>query len=335
MKDKILITGSNGQLGQCFQEFVRIYKYKFHNIDTFDDKKYIFTTRKEFDITNNEMMKKYLNEHLDIKVIINCAAYTNVKDAETEDGYEKAIAINSEGVKNLAHLCKEYDIFLIHFGTDYMYHSNLIKFNRPIDENTIIWNLFNKQYMFGGKINKYGLSKLIGVSNIFKEMYDENEKKTNFVVIVVSWLYSEFGNNFVKTMYKRIENHEHSDVVCTQLGSPTYGMDVAYYVIDMIENNDCCFIKGEPTSILDDTVNYKHIINFSGLGIASWYDIAKAIEEHVFGTNFVFPKKEPFDDIYRPSYSVLDTEKVCRLNRDKEYLSHWTYALKECVEKIA
>ena len=110
MEGKVLITGSNGQLGQCFKSVLYFA----------DKPKYIFVTREDFDITNDKMMKNYLDEHKDIKIIINCAAYTDVKGAESEEGYKKAMLVNINAVKSLARLCKERDIFLIHFGTDYM-----------------------------------------------------------------------------------------------------------------------------------------------------------------------------------------------------------------------
>ena len=111
---KVLITGSNGQLGQCLRKAIESSPYIGQ---------YIFTNRTDFDITNINQMEKYLQDNEDISIIINCAAYTDVKNAETTDGFKKALLINRDAVKNLAILCNKYDIFLVHFGTDYMYRT--------------------------------------------------------------------------------------------------------------------------------------------------------------------------------------------------------------------
>ena len=122
MEGKVLVTGSNGQLGQCFK-YISNYSFMC------DASRYVFVTREDFDITNDKMMKNYLDKHNDIKIIINCAAYTDVKGAESEEGYKKAMLVNRNAVKSLARLCKERDIFLIHFGTDYMFNTDVWHFN--------------------------------------------------------------------------------------------------------------------------------------------------------------------------------------------------------------
>ena len=310
---KILVTGSNGQLGQCLKDVVNWSSSK---------ENYLFTTREEFDIGNVQMMKNYLNEHNDIKIIINCAAYTDVKGAETEEGFKTAMFVNSECVKNLAKICKEHDIFLIHFGTDYMY--DYYKTSAPISEDTIHtsqWEFrdeFFWKYYYANK-NKYGYSKCSGIHEIFKQYRFLKNKK--FVVIVVSWLYSPYGKNFVKTIRERLKLKETTKVVYTQIGSPTYAIDLAKYIVDVIENDNCNFNR--------------NIINFSNLGVASWYDIAKKVED-IFSLDDkkVLPILETNDNVLRPKYSVLDTSRLLKYKGDKTYVRHWLNALDECCRII-
>ena len=329
MKNKVLITGSNGQLGTCFKDVVWIKNSIYENCKY----EYVFTTRKDFDISNKDMMRKYLSENKDIKIIINCAAYTDVKGAETEEGFKEALFINCECVKNLGELCKEFDIFLIHFGTDYMYPTNYYV-NYPI-KSKMLWEIgedgFIKHYK---NPNKYGQTKCFGVHELFKTFYDKQKefKAPKFVVIVVSWLYSAYGNNFVKTIREKLETEEEINVVYSQVGSPTYAKDLANYVLDVIENDDCEFFD-EVNNINKDKFN--RIINFANLGVASWYDLAKSVEE-VFSFE---DKVKPIllitnDKVYRPKYSVLNTQKICERKGDKTYVRHWKDALYECLGLI-
>lgn len=314
MEGKVLITGSNGQLGMCFRKIVGA---KHDN--------YLFTTREDFDICNKDMMRKYLNEHEDVKVIVNCAAYTNVRKAEEEK--ELAMKVNFDAVKDLAELCKEFNIFLIHFGTDYMYQYNK---TAPIDEEACYFsfadNWFGQYYWHS--INTYGLSKLGGVKRIFDTFPLENHQPPKFVVIVVSWLFSEYGNNFANTMFNKILNDEECGVVCTEIGSPTYAVDLAEFVIDTIEERDCNFVGYKEPYVNSQR---KCIINFSNLGTASWYDMAKYIEVCLnrgeLYHNSIKPRLEPFDNIKRPKYSVLDTTRLLKLYDKKPYVRHWISAI--------
>lgn len=311
MNGKVLVTGSNGQLGKCLKDVVN---YKLVNNN------YIFTTRNEFDITNIDMMREYLTNHKDIKTIVNCAAYTNVKNAETEDGFKQAMLVNSEGPKNLAKICNEFGIFLIHIGTEYImnlwYYKNN---NKPVTENDFKGFVINrhKDNNTAISINKYGYSKSCGIDNIIKGF--GNSK--NYLIIITSWLYSEYGDNFVKTMYNRIINELDTEVVYNQIGSPTYAMDLAGFIVDIISN--------DYNIEFDDN----QFINFANLGTASWYDIAKRIDIFEYSDKII-PRKEPFDNIIRPIYSVLDLEKVRNLVGKKKYLRHWTTPLWNCLDEI-
>lgn len=298
MEEVILVTGSNGQLGCCIKSVVG------------EDKKYIFTSREDLDITDYSNIDEFLNNHSNIRIIINCAAYTDVRGAETEEGYIKAKSINVIGVNNLAIACRERDIFLIHIGTDYIYGGEIYNDIRtPINENMF----FNKFDMSDG-LNKYALTKLLGISDMFRIM------KKNFLVIVTSWLYSEYGKNFVKTIYNNIKMGKQCKVINTQVGSPTYAKDLAMFIVDVVKDTDkFCNIR---------------LINFSNLGVASWYDLAKAIDIEN-NSNLVVPTTKEYDDVVRPSYSVLDTELLMETERNKSYIRHWLEALKDCFSHLS
>ena len=313
MKGKVLITGSNGQLGQCFKEVAK------------NNSNYIFTTREDFNIKDIEMMRKYLENSRDIKFIVNCAAYTNVKKAETSE-FILAMLVNSEGPRNLAKICDEFGIYLVHIGTEYIMDIDSYKHNNiPLNENNFNEFVINrhKDKNYYGEwhnldINNYGFSKSYGIYNMMKE-FGDNE---NYVTIITSWLFSEFGENFVKTMYNRIKSGLDTEVVYTQVGSPTYAMDLARYIYDTIENNDGKFVE--------DGV---HFINFSNLGTASWYDVAKMVD--IFEkSNKIHPRNEPFDDIIRPIYSVLNLERIKNQCGNKKYIRHWVNALNDCLKEI-
>ena len=217
-------------------------------------------------------------------------------------------------------VCKERGIFLVHIGTDYVYGGELYNDIRtPIEENMF----FNKSEMTDG-LNKYALTKFSGISDIFRIMGD------NFIVIMSSWLYSEYGKNFVKTIYNKIGEGKDIEVVNSQIGSPTYAIDLARFIVD------CC--SGgykEITNIFNERKFNNHIIHFTNLGIASWYDLAKAVEGLVGDSNLIKPRKDGFDNISRPSYSVLSTEKLTKIfGYEKPYIRHWFSALQECIKKI-
>lgn len=332
---KVLVTGSNGQLASCIKDVINSITH--NNSD-----KYIFTTRKEFDTTNYEMMEEYIKSNQDIKVIINCAAYTDVKGAETDEGFQRAMDINCDGVKNLAHLCNKYDIFLIHIGTDYMYGLNVVDYTHPIVEEKVQWlfsdDWFMKYYGDKANYNRYGYSKAMGIHELFKEFkYEKNDKKLKFVVIVVSWLYSYNGKNFVKSIREKLKTDEEINVVYTQVGSPTYALDLANYIVDVIENDNCVFIDNPYDYNVATTMssNYWHIINFANLGVASWYDMAKKVEDfYCLHNDKIQPITSFSDGVMRLRYSVLDTSKLLKRKNNKEYVRHWLDALDSCLHMI-
>lgn len=202
---KVLVTGANGQLGQCLQKIAP--KYKKLN--------FIFNGSKELDITNIlEIEGAFVKGNFDY--CINCAAYTNVEQAEKTP--DIAYKVNAEGVKNLANVCKSYNTTLIHISTDYV-------FDGEKDEPYTVKDVPNP-------INEYGKSKLLGEKHI-QEIMD------NYCIIRTSWLYSEFGKNFYTTILKKAKAGENLSVTNEQLGCPTNANNLALYLVEkLIQNNN-------------------------------------------------------------------------------------------------
>ena len=226
---KILVTGASGQLGQEFQ----------NNVSKSTDDFY-FTDEKELDITNKNHVLNYVSDN-QIELIINCAAYTDVNGSETNKN--KAIKVNSVAIKNLVEICEEKKIKMIHFSTDYVYNSNNLS---PINEESNI-----------NPINYYGISKREGEKIIEKSSSDS-------IIIRTSWLYSMYGNNFVKTMIEKGENQEKIYVINDQFGCPTYSKDLVECTLNII--------------VSEKLNNYK-VYNFSNEGYTNWYDFTKKIFE--------------------------------------------------------
>lgn len=201
----ILVTGSNGQLGNDFRLVVE-EKDKIN--------KYYFTDIADLDITNKNDVSNFLAKN-NIDIVVNCAAYTNVDKAE--DDKEKADLINHIGPKNLAEVCRERNGFLIHISTDYVFDGTK---NTPYTETDETKPL-----------GVYGETKLKGENAVIKS-------GSEYVIIRTSWLYSSFGKNFLKTMQKLTAEKESLKVVFDQVGTPTYAGDLANVIHKIIMNND-------------------------------------------------------------------------------------------------
>lgn len=197
----ILVTGANGQLGQCFRSIAPLYAHDF-----------LFADKTSLNIKSTESIFDYLNKNKDINYIVNCAAYTAVDLAETER--EQAFELNSEGVKNIAKACVERDIALIHISTDYVFDGQA---NKPYSEN----DSTRPQ-------GAYGASKLAGENELLQHC-------SNAIIIRTSWLYSAFGKNFVKTIIEKAKSIGELNVVNDQYGNPTYAMDLAECCIKIID----------------------------------------------------------------------------------------------------
>ena len=204
----ILVTGSNGQLGTCIKDEVANGNSK--NIWHFADRSIV-------DITDIESIRKFVIDN-NIKVIVNCAAYTNVDKAEED--YDTALEINYGGVCKLTSVCREFDIYLIHISTDYVFNG---RSHRPYKTSSEC-----------DPIGSYGTTKWLG------ECYALEYEKA--IVIRTSWLYSEYGKNFYRTMINRIIEKKETRVVCDQIGSPTYARDLAEFIIFLIEEQDVLII---------------------------------------------------------------------------------------------
>jgi dTDP-4-dehydrorhamnose reductase len=262
----VLVTGSNGQLGQSLQFIAPNYP----NI------KFVFCSSSELDITNFENCLQVFS-HYKPDFCINAAAYTAVDKAESE--IEKAHLINVIGAKNIAEVCKEHHTILLHISTDFVFDGNNQK---PYTEEDI-----------PNPTGVYGQTKLDGEIAI-------QETWSNYFIIRTSWVYSQFGNNFMKTMLRLAPERDTISVVNDQIGTPTNAIDLAETLIKII------------TSSLQLRDFSFGIYNFSNEGQCSWFDFAQKIFEinkisinllPIPTTAFPTPAK-------RPNFSVLDKNKI-------------------------
>ena len=292
----ILVTGANGQLGN-----------EMRIVSKGGSDFYIFTDVEELDITSRDAVMDFVKEN-DIKVVVNCAAYTNVDKAEDDEA--TAELINAQAVGYLAEACKANDATLIHISTDYVFGGN--DGNTPRTEDEPV-----------NPTGAYGRTKLHGEQAIQKV-------GCNYLIIRTAWLYSEFGNNFVKTMRRLTSERDTLNVVFDQIGTPTYALDLANAIMKFIE-----ILKKENNYQLS-TVNTQlsGVYHFSNEGVISWYDFAKEICELSGNTCDIQPchSDEFPSKVRRPSYSVLDKTKI--KNRLNITIPHWKESLKKCINKL-
>lgn len=287
----ILVTGANGQLGNEMQLVTKESRDHYIFTDVAGD----FL---RLDITDAEAVRDAVKEH-DIKCIINCAAYTNVEKAE--DDIELCELLNAKAVDNLATAMKEADGLLVHISTDYVFGKE--PYNTPCKED-----------QQGTPTGVYGLTKLHGEQNILKS-------GCRHIIIRTAWLYSEFGHNFVKTMLNLTATKPQLKVVFDQCGTPTYALDLAKAVADIVENR-----KYE---------THSGIYHYSNEGVCSWYDFARTIAEYAGHKDCdiqpcrsdEFPSK-----VIRPAYSVFDKKKI----KETFGLSipYWTESLRKCMDNL-
>ncbi|MBD0831220.1 dTDP-4-dehydrorhamnose reductase [Aestuariibaculum sediminum] len=281
MNTKVLVTGSNGQLGQSLKALSKQY----------NQIEFVFTDSKVLDITNKEQVNQFFEKEV-FHYCINCAAYTNVDQAEIEK--EKAFTVNAEGVKNVALACKTHGVILIHISTDFVFDGEK---KEPYTETDV-----------PNPINVYGASKLQGEVEIRKIL------KEHFI-IRTSWLYSEYGSNFMKTMLQLAKTRDEISVVSDQIGTPTYAVDLVHVIIKIIRCKNSTF----------------GIYHFSSEGAVSWYGFAKSI----FDKFKVKVKLNPVSTgdyvtlAKRPNYSVLDTVKSKEIL--KVNITNWEDSLENCL----
>ena len=302
----ILVTGANGQLGNEMRIIARSSKdrYIFTDVIEVEDQN---TTI--LDITNLDAIRKIVVEN-EIKIIVNCAAYTNVDKAETDQ--ELCKTLNANAPENLANAMKEVDGLLIHISTDYVFGGD--QYNTPCKED-----------QKGTPTGVYGLTKLHGEQNIQKSMVD-------YIIFRTAWLYSEFGKNFVKTMMNLTSTKQKLKVVFDQVGTPTYAYDLAQAIIVAIED-----YKKETLNSQYSSFNYSKtgIYHFSDEGVCSWYDFTKMIAELAGNRDCdIQPchSDEFPSPVKRPAFSVLDKTKV------KESfgisIPYWIDSLRICMNNL-
>ncbi|WP_178983470.1 dTDP-4-dehydrorhamnose reductase [Winogradskyella helgolandensis] len=282
----ILVTGGNGQLGSELREIACAYPiYKF-----------LFTDVAELDITNHKDVERFITEN-NIQIIINCAAHTAVDKAETE--IEISDQLNHLAVDNFAKIAKEKSIQLIHVSTDYVFDGNTCKPYVETDSP-------NPQSV-------YGKTKLAG------EQAMQRINPSNSIIIRTSWVYSSFGNNFVKTMLRLGKEKTALSVIYDQIGTPTYAKDLAKIILDNLPK-----IKNKEVEIF----------HYSNEGVCSWYDFAKAIFE-ITNKNL---KVDPISTAQyptaakRPFYSLLSKQKI--KEKFEVEVPYWKESLIACLEKL-
>lgn len=263
---KVLVTGANGQLGQCLQKIAPLYK----------ELNFVFNSSKELDITNIiEIQSAFVKGNFDY--CINCAAYTNVEQAEKTP--DIAYNVNAEGVKNLANVCKNNNTFLIHISTDYVFDGEK---GKPYTvEDT------------PNPINEYGKSKLLGEKYILEIM-------DNYCIIRTSWMYSEFGKNFYTTILKKAKAGENLSVTNEQTGCPTNANNLAAFIIE-----SKLLGKFKPG-----------IYHFVDCEVMTWFDFAKKIlkANNLLNTIHLNLAKGNDFKTRRPIYSVLKGAKTFNNN---------------------
>ena len=259
---KALVTGGNGQLAQCLKDVVN------HQ----DELDVDFQDLPDLDITNKQQLESYFSNN-ELDYCINCAAYTAVDLAEEQS--DLAYAVNAEGPKYLAEVCQKHQVTLIHISTDFVFDGQkripYLETDAP------------------NPLSVYGASKLQGERSI-------QETTEAYFIVRTSWLYSEYGKNFIKTMLSLSETLNEISVVSDQIGSPTYAGDLAEVLIKIVLSSSKAY----------------GLYHFSNFGAISWYDFAVEIFRYFGKTIEVKPikTKDYPTAAKRPEYSVLNTQKI-------------------------
>ncbi|MBR1928643.1 MAG: dTDP-4-dehydrorhamnose reductase [Paludibacteraceae bacterium] len=281
----ILVTGSNGQLGNEMRVLSALHAQH----------RFFFTDVEELDITNIEAIEQFVTSN-NINCIVNCAAYTNVDRAEEDE--PTAFLINATAVSNLGKVAATHNLLLVHISTDYVFNGKAFKPYKesdPTDPQTA-----------------YGRTKLKGEQLL-------HQVCPQAVVIRTAWLYSSFGNNFVKTMLRLGKEKDQLNVVFDQIGSPTYAADLAWAIMLVVNHPP----QGQ------------HLIfHFTNEGVCSWYDFTKEIHRIANINCNVMPilSEQYTYKTPRPHYSVLDKQKF--KTTFSVQIPHWQVALKACMDKL-
>ena len=278
-----LVTGGSGQLGQCFHAVTN----QFSEINLF------FASRNEVDITRSETLANFYSKN-PFDGIINCAAYTNVDQAEKEE--ESVLKINTEGLQNLIDFAENKDLSIIHFSTDYVFDGQATE---PYPEEVVT-----------NPIGIYGESKSQGEIRLSKSSCKNATIRT-------SWLFSPFGENFVKTIASLAKEKPELNVVDDQWGSPTYGIDLARTILRLISTNKIYTFP---------------ILHYANQGVCSWKEFAEAIVNKLEHKTTIqgIPTSAYPTLAKRPKYSILDAGRI-----EKELqieIPTWQESLKKCIQ---
>lgn len=278
---KILVIGAGGQLGQCLKTVAA--RRGITDI--------VFPAEQDANILDGMGLRKLLSAEKPA-FVINCAAYTAVDKAEEDQAIAKAI--NETGAANLANACLETGVTLVHVSTDFVFEGNEVKLLKEED--------------VANPINVYGLTKLDGEKAI------EQILPQHFI-LRTSWLYSEYANNFVKTMLKLGAERDELNIIADQVGTPTYAIDLAHAIFDIIQSGSNAF----------------GLYHYSNEGVTSWFDFAKAIFEisgtsvktnPIPGTKYPTPAR-------RPAFSVMDKTKIKETFNIN--IPYWRDSLVQCI----
>ena len=281
---KVLVTGSNGQLGKTLKDLCQ---------ENNDDIDFTFASKSDLSISNKIKMDDYFNKN-PFDYCINCAAYTNVEQAE--ESTDEAFLINAEGVGYLADCCKEKGIILIHISTDYVFDG---KKKTPYLETDKT-----------NPINEYGRSKLAGEKHILAIL-------KNYFIIRTSWLYSKHPKNFVTTIASKIQENANLTITTSQRGTPTSCVELSKFIYFLIKTNYKDF----------------GVFHFSAKGEATWHDFAVKIAEDFGGYDKTkISAVANFNSkAQRPSYSVMDNSKAQSIYHGQ---NHWGKDVENVVREI-
>ena len=301
----ILVTGANGQLGNEMRIISKGSKNKYIFTDVCDEHpdsiemlhklagKDVDTSTTKLDITNLDAIRMMVKEN-NVKVIVNCAAWTNVDGAEDPEKYPLVEKLNATAPENLAKAVKEVDGWLVQISTDYVFGKE--PYNTPCKED-----------QKGTPTGVYGATKLLGEQKIIAT-------GCKYMILRTAWLYSEFGKNFVKTMLSLTATKPQLKVVFDQTGTPTYAWDLATTIVTTLINP----VEG--------------IYHYSNEGVCSWFDFTKIIAEYAGNTGCdIQPchSDEFLSPVKRPAYSVLDKTQIKETFGIT--IPYWTESLKKCI----
>lgn len=285
----ILVTGANGQLGTAIRA-LSVHFPEFH---------FLFPGREALPVDDAALVQQYFENNVPA-FCINCAAYTAVDKAETDR--ETAMKVNGEAAGFLATVCRLFKTKLIHISTDYVFDgTGSVPYKE--EDNT-------------SPVNYYGATKLEGEKRCF-------ENNSGSIVIRTSWVYSEFGNNFVKTMLRLMSEKSSINVVNDQLGSPTCAVDLAEFILKLIRG-----------CVSGSTKWVAGIYHYSNAGVISWYDFAAAIKKISKSSCAVHPVPgSAFPTVAkRPAYAAMSKEKIQQVYHAD--IADWQVSLSACIERL-